>query len=700
MNALALVAAALSAELSLADFEGRVDPSFSANRGELAHYHSTGGVYSLRVPSTPPAFELSSRVLPPDWRAFEALRLDVFSLGTLRVSVKLEDASGRAVELSRRLDPGRGTFEVDLDSLEGKLDLGKVARLWLAVEGPECFIDRLRLFAEREREVKLLRAFDFGKRRFRAFEAWEDAPFSAEAGAGWLEGSKVHCSGLEWPDALARDGVEGEGVFAVSVPNGIYGVWRLVEAGWSLPESAPRERSKGGPWDAFGRRWKESSEELVAGRGRVEVKLSEGEKLCAFSVFPTSETEAAGKWLKVVRRRMRRAFEQAFRPAARPPRPRMNSTHRERRRGYILYRRPADELFPERLPGDEDRFDCILMDCARGELTSEHFAVLALSRVSTIRVEVEDFCDSQGVPSGGEVRVGWVQYAQKRLTPGSREYGLRGEFITPGPVVPLGGGLPRDVWLWVRAPDRAGRHVCRLRLVPDKGLATTVELVVRVATFALPPASRTRLALGLPRDARAARWVWEEMLARGFNAGAIGPGASGILRSLRRPRFRPGLLVRGQFDPDATVDWELAPSGALLVDAAKTRVLPGEKEVIITGLPATRAAWGIGAYSLRARAGARWFRGPELQRISGDPYFDFDGPRGDECLLYPLSEGCLRTPPFEEMCLGMTDLLYLRHLESLCERAAKLAPGETRRARRFLERVVKAGTRDLSTTEL
>ncbi len=95
MNALTLVAAALSAELVLADFEGRVEPSFSATGGELTHYHSTGGVYSLRVAGR---FELSSRVLPPDWRAYEALRLDVFSLGRPWVTVRIEDASGAAVE--------------------------------------------------------------------------------------------------------------------------------------------------------------------------------------------------------------------------------------------------------------------------------------------------------------------------------------------------------------------------------------------------------------------------------------------------------------------------------------------------------------------------------------------------------------------------------------------------------------------------
>ena len=695
----ALVVAAVSAELILADFEGRIDPSFSAAGGELTHYHSTSGVYALRLAGP---FELSSRVLPPDWRAYEALRLDVFSLGRLRVKFRLEDASGAAVEFSRRLDPGRQTFELDLDSLGKKIDLGKLARLSLSVAGAECFIDRLHLFAEREREVKLLRAFDFGEERFRGFVARRDEPFSAEAGWGWLEGSKVRLAGLEWPDALARDRVEGEGVFAVSVPNGIYGVWRLLDAGWSLPKSAPPERLRELPRESFKRRWKERLHETVAGRGRVEVKLSKGERLCALAVFPASESGAAEEWLELVRKRMRRAFEQAFQPAVEPPRRRVVPTRNESRRGYIFYRRPADELYPGRLPGDEDRFDCIVINCARGEVLSEHFAVLPLARVSRLSVEVEGFRDSRGRPAGGEVRVGWVEYAQKRLSPDSREYALRGEFIVPGTDVPLPHGLPRDVWLRVKAPDRAGRYVCRLRLVPDRGLATTIELVARVATFALSPDSRAWLALGMPPDARAARAAWREMLARSFNAAAVGPGASGVLRSLDRPRFRPGLVLRGPVELEATLDWELAPEGAPVVEAAKAGEMhaPRGRVVILTGLPATRLAWGAGVYSFRARKGARWFKGPELQRISGDPYFDFDGPRGDDCLLYPLAEGCLSTPRFEEMCRGVTDLLYFLRLESVCERTGKLAPEETARARSLLESVVKAGVQGASKRDL
>lgn len=277
--------------------------------------------------------------------------------------------------------------------------------------------------------------------------------YQAESGYGFTRLARPFVQDKERPDALGRDYVAGVDVrFRLDLPNGDYRVWLLTGDSQASgvvmsfffdqhcavngnevysDTTAPADLFK--TWnhrnydkfwlpgmdyhDAFmAPRFKELQFPVTVSKGRMELAWR-NMPVCALLIYPAAAEKAVTGELSWLAGRRRREHQMIIKPG--PAEVATAPTGREKRQGFMLFRRPANEdIFPESRPQAGERIDALKAFGAPGQTVAAHFSLYPLRDLGEIQVRLNGLRRGREAIGAEAVEVRVVRYIHRSLDGG------------------------------------------------------------------------------------------------------------------------------------------------------------------------------------------------------------------------------------------------------------------------------------------
>lgn len=312
--------------------------------------------------------------------------------------------------------------------------------------------------------------------------------YNAESGYGFTRLARPFVQDKERPDALGRDYVAGaEARFRLDLPNGDYQVWLLsgdsqatgvvmsfffdqhceVNGREVYSDTTPpvelfktwNHRNYDKFWlpgmdyhEAFmAPRFKELQFPVTVAKGRMEFTWR-NLPICAMLVYPVAETQAVAGELSWLAGRRRREHRMILKPG--PVEVAVTPTWREKRRGFMLFRRPANEdIYPESRPQAGERIAELKTFGAPGQTVAAHFSLYPLQDLGEVQVRLNGLRRGRQEIGADAVEVRVVRYIHRSLDGGV--FQISPFLLDRREKLPVSGGTTWSWYVLVHLPEAA-----------------------------------------------------------------------------------------------------------------------------------------------------------------------------------------------------------------------------------------------------
>jgi hypothetical protein len=213
----------------------------------------------------------------------------------------------------------------------------------------------------------------------------------------------------------------------------------------------------------------------------------------AILIAPADQAAAMQKELDALAGQRRRATQIEETPDPVEPMPKANDA--DQQRGYILFRRPANEIiYPSSRPRQGEEISELKAFAAPGQGQTVHFSLLPLKDLGALAVTAADLTSGSNTIPAAAVDVRVARYIFKDA---GRSRQARADYqyqIAPFPLdhhsgVPGKAGVTWSWWATIRVPQKtpAGIYQGSLTIQPKNGQAFNLPLRLRVLPFELEP---------------------------------------------------------------------------------------------------------------------------------------------------------------------------------------------------------------------
>ncbi|MEW5894707.1 MAG: glycoside hydrolase domain-containing protein [Candidatus Omnitrophota bacterium] len=493
---------------------------------------------------------LSAKNLPGDWTGFNMLVFDVFnpSEEPVKFGILIKDEPG-GHGYNNRYDgefafrPGRGKFIFNVTGLktnDGKrlMDISQVKELVIFLvrtgEPTTLYFDNIRLEKAPGSEITGMERFDFGTQQSEVWPGFiqvtDQTRYQPDPGYGWENTSELTAQDRQYPDALFRDWVRGQGPFKVDVDNGRYVVYVMLEdpGFWEYYQNYPERKffAEGRlvgheqlPPEIFLRDYyfAHLNHEDLPGADvfrdyvqkrfvwrRFEVDVEDGQlslrfegpayanTLSALIVAPKEAEDEVRGYLKDLDEQRREYFSGAYVERI-PNFPAVPDEIVEQfgQLGFIPFAKHyLEPMFPAETPRPHQMLREISIFAAPGE--SEPFVIgfYPFKDLGRYHTAVSALTSEQGALIPAEqIRIRSVQYKLKLASP--RLYNVRGELLRNTNITDLRKGVTRFMWFTVNVPKETAPGVYHgyvaVKNESSYENALLIPLKVEVMPFTLEP---------------------------------------------------------------------------------------------------------------------------------------------------------------------------------------------------------------------
>lgn len=348
--------------------------------------------------------------------------------------------------------------------------------------------------------------------------------YDAERGYGFTRLARIEARDKLRPDTLARDFIAAARAdFRLDLPDGEYRLWLLSGDSQATgtvttfyfdrslringrevfrDDTSPAEYFRNDYYRNAGHFWlpgMDYHETFVAprfeamdfpvtvDRGRLDLDWR-NMPVCAFIVYPAALAGEVAAELESLAGRRRREGRVNILPG--PEEESVEATAGESGRGFILFRRPAnEEIFPSSRPREGERLERLAAFGVPGQAVADHFSLYPLKDLGPVSVRTGGLSGPGGriEPSAAEIRVS--RYVFRRAEPGN--FRVSPLLLDLRDEVPVTGGTTWSWYVILRIPPGTppGEYRGEVEIV-DAGsrlVRAAIPLEVTVLPFELEP---------------------------------------------------------------------------------------------------------------------------------------------------------------------------------------------------------------------